>query len=381
MPVERISIETYLAKHRACLTLDVRSPGEYAHAHIPGARSLPLFSDAERAEIGTAYKRQSQPVAIKIGLRHFGPKLVPMVEQVEQWQRESGWRSGLPAEAPPLVVHCWRGGMRSAGVAWLLDLYGFRVMTIAGGYKAYRGWALQQMERPYPFAVIGGPTGSGKTEVLQELSRMGHAVLDLEGLASHKGSAFGNIGMPPQPSQEMFENLLAWRLHELMQDAQVAPGEKPVWVEDESRRIGDVNLSPVLYRHLRSSPLYLMDVPFEERLRHILKGYGKGEIERFVNAIIRIRKRLGGLEAKTAINHLLEGDMAEGFRVLLQYYDKWYAKGMTDGRESIVASAPVVFAAGVDAAMQASALLDAWQQRRKVPENKPADTRVPAGNL
>lgn len=321
MAIQKLTITAFLAKAQTSLVFDVRSPAEYAHAHIPNAISLPLFSDEERKVVGTAYKQRSRQQAIKYGLDFFGPKMKQLVEQVEQWVAER-----QPAKHD-ILVHCWRGGMRSGAVAWLLDLYGFKVSTLAGGYKAFRNWVLQQFDISYPISIIGGYTGSGKTEVLHQLQQLGFTTIDLEGLAEHKGSAFGAIGMPEQTSQEMFENKLALALftaHESIQHKQ----QPSFWLEDESQRIGMVNLPAQLYQHMKQQPVYFIDVPFDERINHIMNWYGKGEKEKLVNAIIRIKKRLGGLETKTAINCLLEDDLWGCFAILLKYYDKWYTKSL-----------------------------------------------------
>jgi tRNA 2-selenouridine synthase len=338
--VSGITIQQYFEQyHGASLLLDVRSPGEYEHAHIPGANSLPLFTNDERRIVGTAYKQESREKAIKIGLKYFGPKMVKMVEEVERLQAES---QKLKAEGErrrpdgpgmvgagenkesnrPIVVHCWRGGMRSAGVAWLLDLYGFEVHTIKGGYKSFRHWCLRQLSGQYRLQLLGGYTGTGKTEILRALAAQGEQVIDLEGLACHKGSAFGHINMPPQPSQEMFENQLALALW------QAGATGRRIWLEDESQRIGNVNIPFVFFQQMQQSPLLFAELPFEQRLDYIVKDYGKGDIEQLVNAIIRIQKRLGGLEAKNAIQHLLEGDLRSCFGILLRYYDKWYLKSL-----------------------------------------------------
>lgn len=321
MAIEKISVETFLVLHTTVPVLDVRSPGEYSHAHIPGAYSLPLFTDEERKVVGTTYKQQSREQAIKIALPYFGTKMLQMIEAVEQLTGLS--QKDLEAgNKKTVIVHCWRGGMRSAGVAWLLDLYGFKVYTLTGGYKVFRKWVLEQFEKTYPVKVIGGYTGSGKTELLQVLQAKGETVIDLEALACHRGSAFGNLGQPEQPSQEMFENKLAIQLHK------AAAKKQPVWIEDESQRIGNINIPLQLYRLKQSVQVYFIDIPFEERLKHIVHGYGKFEKEHFINAIMRIKKRLGPLETKTAINFLLEDDITNCFAVLLKYYDKWYTKSL-----------------------------------------------------
>ena len=242
--------------------------------------------------------------------------MVKMVEAVEQLTEDANTKT--------VLVHCWRGGMRSAGVAWLLDLYGFKVYTLVGGYKTYRNWVLKQFDLTYPIQIVGGYTGSGKTEVLQELSNRGELVIDLEGLAHHKGSAFGALGQPPQPRQEMFENLLATQLSD---KAVLLTSEKVIWLEDESQRIGEVNIPTIFFKQMREKKVLFLDIPFDERLQYILQGYGKFSKEHLVNAVIRIKKRLGGLETKTAINCLIEDDIMGCFAILLKYYDKGYFAG------------------------------------------------------
>jgi tRNA 2-selenouridine synthase len=222
-----------------------------------------------------------------------------------------------------LLVYCWRGGMRSAGVSWLMDLYGFRVYTLVGGYKRFRNYVLNAFRFPYSFQLIGGFTGSGKTELLKALGVNGQAVIDLEALACHRGSAFGNIGMPKQPSQEMFENQLALLLRQKSGD-----GRQTIWLEDESQRIGDLNIPHELWKTMRQSPVQFLEIPFEERLKKIVLDYGPLDRQRLVSAIERITNRLGGLEAKKAIRFLQEDNITESFRILLTYYDKFYLKSL-----------------------------------------------------
>ena len=309
---------TEFIRHAAVLpVLDVRSPGEFTHAHIPGAHSFPLFSDEERAIVGTLYKQRSREAAIKAGLDFYGVKMRRMVEAAEQI---------VGAQEKTVLVHCWRGGMRSGAVAWLLDLYGFRVYTLRGGYKAFRRWTLDLLEQPGPIRVLGGYTGSGKTDLLQELARRGEPVIDLEALAGHKGSAFGAIGLPKQPSQEMFENMLAMGINTIRQ---AAPDAR-IWMEDESQRIGTVNLPQPFWQYLRKQPVLFLDIPFEARLAYLVSTYGVLNRGDLAAAITRIQKRLGGLETKTALLHLVEGDTASCFRILLQYYDKKYGKSLRE---------------------------------------------------
>lgn len=326
MAIEKSGIEEFLRQAKDALLLDVRSPGEYAHAHIPGAFNLPLFDDEERRQVGTAYKQQSRETAIKIGLDFFGPKMRTMVETVEGLLANRQ----IPDKSQPggkkVLLHCWRGGMRSAAIAWLLDLYGFRVTTLAGGYKKFRHWVLSRFEQEYPLQILGGYTGSGKTYLIKALAKTGARVIDLEHLASHKGSAFGNIGLPPQPSQEMFENLLAMELERWLEGNQ--DGDGPLWLEDESQRIGKINLPQPFWNSMRAAPVTFVDIPFEARLQHILQEYGALDKDRMCDAIERIKKRLGPLETKMALEHLRTGNTADSFRILLTYYDKYYKRGL-----------------------------------------------------
>ncbi len=363
MAVNKLIIEEFLLLAKTHPVLDVRSPGEYTHAHIPNAFNLPLFSDEERAKVGTAYKQQSREDAIKIGLDFFGPNMKGMVEKVEGIIAGFGLvtsyglgitglntpkktnptiknsydivknsqlinpqpltnQSATPKPAT-ILLHCWRGGMRSAAVAWLLDLYGFKVYILVGGYKAYRNWVLRQFTKEYNFRIIGGYTGSGKTLLLYALAKENNCIIDLEGLANHKGSALGALGNPPQPKQEMFENLLATQLSTInFQPSTI------IYLEDESQRIGNLQIPMPLWYCMRKAPVYFVDIPFEERLNYLTAEYGIHPKEQLVNAIMRIQKRLGGLETKNAINFLLENNFKESFRILLTYYDKYYLKGL-----------------------------------------------------
>ncbi len=349
MAIEKIHIERFLELAKQHPIIDVRSPGEYNHAHIPGAHSLPLFTDEERKIVGTTYKQQSRERAIKIGLDFFGPKMKKMVEETESIvrSRESGvsqkvedselLTKDLPAGQAGsrlVLVHCWRGGMRSAAVAWLLDLYGLKVYTLTGGYKKFRNYVLDSFKLPYQLNIIGGYTGSGKTELLKALQQKAEKVIDLEGFANHKGSAFGNIGMPQQPSQEMFENILSCELKKCFEIPPSGGGGAAIWFEDESQRIGLVNIPNDLWKNMRQSPVYFLDIPFEERLKHIVQEYARLEHEKLIDAITRISQKLGNLNAKTAILLLKEGKIAESFGILLKYYDKLYFKSLHN-REGI----------------------------------------------
>jgi len=321
MAATKLDIIEFLVKGNVSPILDVRSPGEFTHAHIPGAISFPLFTDEERKVVGTLYKQRSREAAIKSGLDYFGPKMRPMVEQAEQLT-DHQHRNG---QHRTVLVHCWRGGMRSGAIAWLLDLYGFKVYTLSGGYKRFRSWTLIQMEQDWPLQILGGHTGSGKTTTLKHLAELGEQAIDLEGLACHKGSAFGAMDMPPQPTQEMFENLLAVELSR--KTPKLNAGHR-IWIEDESQRIGSINLPNAFWSTLRRQKVLFLDIPFEARLQYLVETYGRWNKGEIAASITRIQKKLGGLEAKTALGLLIENDLKGCFRILLHYYDKLYRKSL-----------------------------------------------------
>jgi tRNA 2-selenouridine synthase len=325
MAITRLNITEFLRKSQEGFLIDVRSPSEYRHAHMPGAYSLPLFNDEERKLVGTSYKQQSRENAIKIGLDFFGPKMRSMVDQVELWMKELA----MDPKQTSVFVHCWRGGMRSAGVAWLLDLYGFKVFTLHGGYKAFRGYINEQLNAHYKINILGGRTGAGKTMFLKNAATQNLQVLDLEGLANHKGSSFGKTS-GEQPTQEAFENLLGLAL------AKVSVN-KAIWVEDESARIGDVQVPINFWNQMRAAKVYYVDIPFEERLQYLEQDYSTVPTDDLRSATNRIAKRLGGLETKNVLNYLTEENRKEAFRILLRYYDKWYDLGLQKrGQENII---------------------------------------------
>ncbi len=327
MPV-KIDIENFLQLAGHFPVLDVRSPAEYAHAHIPGAFSVPIFTDEQRKIIGTAYKKQSRQVAVNHGLNYFSERMKIIPGEVEALLQKEDSKEASTSKT--FLVHCWRGGMRSDAVAWLLNLYGYKIYLLKGGYKAFRRWALSQFEKEYSLKVLGGFTGSGKTEILKELCRKGEKVIDIEALANHKGSAFGGLGEKPQPSSEMFENLLSLELWKSSKKEYNSNGEtkKEIWVEDESAHIGTVGIPKAFWEQMRKSLLYFLEIPFEERIKNIVNTYGIYEKQQLVNCVLKIQKRLGGMNTKNVIQFIAEDNMHAAFSVLLKYYDKMYGESL-----------------------------------------------------
>lgn len=334
MPVEKIDIEEFLKLSQKVPVIDVRSPGEFRHAHIPRALSVPLFTDEQRVVIGTAYKKESRAVAVDHGLEFFSERMKAIPSEVKKILLD--YPFSFPAGSKEILIHCWRGGMRSEAVGWLLSLYGYKIYLLNGGYKAFRRWVLSQFEKKYSLKVLGGYTGSGKTELLKELKRKGMTVIDLEDLANHKGSAFGSLGEKAQPGHEMFENLLAIELFKTHNNGEVYSINtmQEIWIEDESVHIGAVGIPKIFWQQMRNSPLIFLDIPFEERVNSISNTYGVFDKKELTACILKIQKRLGGLNTKNAISLLEENNLKGAFSILLKYYDKMYTESLNN-RENI----------------------------------------------
>ncbi|MBF2027257.1 MAG: tRNA 2-selenouridine(34) synthase MnmH [Oscillatoriales cyanobacterium C42_A2020_001] len=286
--------------------LDVRSPAEYNHAHIPGAVSFPLFSNEERAQVGTCYKQRGRDAAVELGLQLVGPKLAAFVQQAKQLARDRVLR-----------IHCWRGGMRSGSMAWLMQTAGFRVSVLDKGYKGFRQWVRDTLAVEKPVLILGGMTGSGKTAVLHKLAQQGAQILDLEALANHRGSSYGALGLPPQPSTEQFENLIAmeWAAFD---------ATHPVWIEAESRMIGTCRIPDELFHQMMQAPVLQLERSRAERVAILLNEYGVANREDLINATNRIARRIGGQHANAAIEYIRQGNLVPAIEIVLDYYDKTY---------------------------------------------------------
>jgi tRNA 2-selenouridine synthase len=308
--IQRISIHR-LMQLTGLPVADVRTPAEFAHGHVPQAFNLPLFSNEERVRVGTTYKQTGREAAILLGFDITGPKWGGFIRQALEI-----------APQKRIALHCWRGGMRSGAMAWALDLYGFEVFLLEGGYKSYRNWVLRKFEDPLDLFVVGGLTGSGKTAILHQLQSLGEQVIDLEGLAQHQGSVYGSLNRLVQPTQEQFENELAGQLYQL-------DSNRKIWIEDESMAIGRCLLPGILWRRIQSSFLFDLEVPLERRISALVQEYGTLDKDFLIDCTERIYRRLGGARAKQIIAAILEDRMEEFIRLALEYYDKAYRKGMS----------------------------------------------------
>ena len=310
MPITLSSIQ-FLQKASEIPVIDVRSPGEFDRAHIPGAVNIPLFTNEERALVGTKYKNAGKDSAVLLGLEMVGPKLAEFVKKAKKLSPEK-----------QVLVHCWRGGMRSGSFAWLLETAGFQVNILLGGYKSYRNLVLDSFEKPLHLVVLGGKTGSAKTETLHELAKKGEQTIDLEGLANHQGSAFGAIGQNPQPTSEALEN----NLYEILSKLDL---NKRIWIEDESKNIGNCNLPNALFQQMRAAKVLFLNIPVESRIPFLVEKYALYGVDDELKASLdRIQKRLGGQHHKAATLALANKDYAEVARITLEYYDKGYLIGL-----------------------------------------------------
>jgi tRNA 2-selenouridine synthase len=307
-----LGVHDYMQLYESHILVDVRSPGEFEKGHIPSALSCPLFSNDERALIGTLYKQKGREKAMLEALNYYSLNVKKIIEQLIALHKKKP-----ELRNHPVLVYCWRGGMRSGTVCWMLNLFGYKTIQLRGGYKSFRRLALQTFEQRFPFIILGGKTGSAKTEILTEMKQTGAQVINLEQLAHHRGSAFGSLGQERVPTQEYFENLLCIELLRMKLDA-------PVWLEDESQRIGAVTIPNSIWKQMRESDVIYLDIPVEERLKNILNDYGRFSSEALKDCTIRLQKRLGGLLTKQCTTYLTEGNYAEAFAILLHYYDKTY---------------------------------------------------------
>lgn len=313
--VSYCDIEQYLRDVASRHSLiDVRSPGEYARGHIPGSFNIPLFSDEERAHVGTVYKEVGPSEAFDIGMTYVKPKLNWFIQQAIQTN----------SKEQTITIHCWRGGQRSAAFAKHLSAHGFKnVQVIEGGYKAYRQHLLKNLSELRSLLVLGGYTGSGKTDILKELAKSGEQVIDLEELARHKGSAFGAIDNTAQPTSEQFAN-------DLFEQLSAMDKKRRIWVEDESVAIGQVRIPHEFFVCMKEAPTLFINIGREQRALHLVDDYKDRANQNLIKGVEGITRKLGGQNAKEAIAHINHGNYRLAAEICLYYYDRLYEKGIKD---------------------------------------------------
>ena len=310
MTLEKIPAEKFLEQAESIPVIDVRSPSEYVSGHMPGAINIPLFNDKERETVGIKYKKEGRIPAILEGLNLAAPMMSGKLSQAL-----SAAKNGR------VLVHCWRGGMRSEAMAWLFSLGDISTEVLEGGYKSYRNYILERLSEKGKMIVLGGLTGSSKTHILRYLKSIGRQIIDLEGLANHKGSAFGALGEKPQPSTEQFGNNLfdEWRRNDI---------NIPYWVEDESRNIGTVFIPDCFYESMQDSPVIVLMMDMELRLPRLIKEYSTFPGGSLKESVIKISKRLGGNNTRDALKAIELDDYSKAIEISLRYYDKAYQFGL-----------------------------------------------------
>ncbi len=296
----------FLKEAKESIVLDVRSEGEYKQGHLPGAINVPLLNNEERKIVGTTYKQVGREAAVIKGFELVGHKFADYIKLVQKL-----------SPTKKISVYCWRGGMRSNTMAWLLQLSGFNVTVLKGGYKTFRNWALEILKEERNVVILGGKTCTGKTELLKKLKEKGEQVIDLEQLACHKGSTFGALGQAAQPSNEHFENVLSleWYTYN---------NKNVIWLENESNRIGGIKIPDTVFEMMRKAKLIDVVLPLEQRIKRVLDEYAVFSVELLEEGTRRLEKRLGNLRMTQAIAFLKENKLEQWAKMMLDYYDDAY---------------------------------------------------------
>ena len=293
--------------------IDVRSPCEFSQGHWPGSINIPLFSDQEREIIGKSYKKESRLKAIFNGLKIILPN-TPKLKGIllKTTPKKNGQNKSLR-------IYCWRGGMRSRAFAWLARTIGIETHLLEGGYKNYRKWVINQFESDLPIRLIGGKTGTRKTDLLNHINSEKIHVIDLEALANHRGSSFGSLGMNTQPSTQQFENILAESINEFHSNNAVE-----IWIEAESASLGRCRVPNSLYKKMKMAPILEIIKTKNERVNNLVKVYSQKPQNELKEAVNRISKRLGPQRTNEALEAIEKKEWANACKAMLDYYDKCY---------------------------------------------------------
>ncbi len=297
--------------------IDLRTPKEFSQGHWPDSINIPLFDNDERAAVGKTYKEKGRKKAILLGLKFTGTKLLSISETLDKVSKSSD--DEFQPAPPCLRLYCWRGGMRSSSVGWLADLLDLKPAILQGGYKTYRNWVLAKFNERLPIALIGGRTGTGKTDLLSALAQKGVSTIDLEGLANHRGSSFGGLGMPLQPTSEHYENLIA----ESLDNCKIDPTHK-IWMEDESAHLGRCRIPHELFKQMRLASVIEIERSKKERIQQLVTIYSHQNKEELLEATTRINRRLGPQRTAKAMKAIEDEEWGDACLAMLDYYDRCY---------------------------------------------------------
>ena len=296
--------------------IDVRSPSEYYKGHLPNSINIPLFDNDERSIIGTIYKKEGRKKAVIEGLKFVEKKMVSLLDNlfmsIESYKSIHNKNNEFY-----IRIYCSRGGMRSQSIAWLIEKYKLNTITLAGGYKIYRRWVLDRFSKKLNIVVIGGKTGTGKTRLLSLLEKYKYQTIDLEGLACHRGSTFGGLGMKEQPSNEQFENQIAEKLNSFK-------FTNIIFVEAESANIGKCKIPHELFKQMKSSRRIEIVRSKSNRIDELIDTYSVFKKEELQESVLRIKKRLGPQRTKIALESINNERWDLVCKSVLDYYDKCY---------------------------------------------------------
>lgn len=318
MTANAISVSDFLQKSKGELIIDVRAPIEFFKGHLPNSINIPLFEDSERAEIGTLYKQQGKDTAVNRGMEIVSPKMASFVNKVKTASKNK-----------KVFVYCFRGGMRSNSFAWLMNNSGLEACIMKGGYKAFRNYVLEYFNKEQKIILLGGKTGSGKTDVLKKLNELSYQTIDLEKIAHHKGSAFGTINEQKQNPQQVFE-------HQLFNELSQLDVTKTIVLEDESQTIGYNKIPIGLWQQMKLATIIKLDIPFELRVQKLVDDYTTVDIEALKSCVVKIAQQLGSLNTKLCLQYLDEKNLHDVARLSLLYYDKAYEFSYKNKKQPII---------------------------------------------
>ncbi|MDC3171179.1 tRNA 2-selenouridine(34) synthase MnmH [Prochlorococcus sp. AH-716-E13] len=308
--------------------IDVRSPSEYYKGHMPNSINIPLFNNEERSTVGTIYKNYGREKAVIQGLEYIAIKIDNILNKIfEAINVYKSISHNSKLDDPTLKIYCARGGMRSESISWLLEKYNHKSVTLNNGYKSYRKWTLDSFNEEWKIIVMGGKTGTGKTKILKLLGQNNYQIIDLEGLACHRGSTFGGLGMKAQPSNEQFENLIAEELKGFNKN-------NKIFVEAESANIGKCKIPHEFFNKMKTAERIEIIKSQSNRLEELINTYSIFEEKNLIEAVLRIKRRLGPQRTTIAIESIKNKDWKSVCKSVLEYYDKCYEYEKT-GKDNI----------------------------------------------